>query len=134
MREAATSGFTTATAVADTLVELGVPFREAHHIVGSLVARAEAAGLELTAVSDADVIAVLAETSDPRAAELTSDSTVGTRLREAAGLEAALARPDVIGGTAPARVHAELDAAAKRLGISGQAWGPTSDRTARVVP
>ena len=44
MREAAAEGYTTATAVADALVRRGVPFRAAHHIVGSLVAQAEAAG------------------------------------------------------------------------------------------
>ena len=55
MRAAATTGYTTATAVADALVERGVPFREAHHIVGTLVARAEAAGVELTGLDDADI-------------------------------------------------------------------------------
>ena len=57
MLAAATAGYTTATAVADALVELGVPFREGHHIVGSLVARAEAAGVELTELSDRDIAA-----------------------------------------------------------------------------
>jgi argininosuccinate lyase len=113
------AGHTTATAVADALVELGVPFREAHHIVGSLVAVAEAADLELTELPDADVAAALAASDDPVAAGLASDGAVGARLRAAAELESALARPDVIGGTAPARVQAELDAAAERLGISG---------------
>ena len=45
-------------AVADALVELGVPFREGHHIVGALVARAEAAGLELARRLEDDVTAV----------------------------------------------------------------------------
>jgi argininosuccinate lyase len=118
MLAAATSGYTTATAVADALVELGVPFREGHHIVGSLVARAEAADLELTEITDADVAAVLAASEDPIASELATDPAVATRLRDAARLEDALARPDVIGGTAPARVHSELAAAAERLGIA----------------
>ena len=38
MRAAADEGYTTATAVADALVRRGVPFRAAHHVVGSLVA------------------------------------------------------------------------------------------------
>ena len=113
MLAAATAGYTTATAVADALVELGVPFRAAHHIVGSLVARAEASGLELTDLADGDVQAVLAASSDPTAAELASEADIASRLRQAARLENALARPDVIGGTAPVRVHAELDAAAR---------------------
>jgi argininosuccinate lyase len=119
MREASTDGYTTATAVADTLVELGVPFREAHHIVGSLVARAEASKLELTDLSDADVAAALAGSSDPVAVSLASDPASAQSLRDAATLESALARPDVIGGTAPARVHAELTAAIERLGLGG---------------
>ncbi|MFV2065152.1 MAG: lyase family protein, partial [Chloroflexota bacterium] len=118
MLAAATSGFTTATAVADALAELGVPFREAHHIVGSLVARAEAASLELTGLPDSDITAVLAASPDAIAAGMATDSAVAVKLRAAAELENALARPDVIGGTAPIRVHAELTAAAARLGIA----------------
>ena len=115
MRAAATAGYTTATAVADALVELGVPFREAHHIVGALVARADAAGLELTELADADIAAVLASAPDPVAVGLASQAGVAGQLRAAAELDHALARPDVIGGTAPARVHAELQAAIERL-------------------
>jgi argininosuccinate lyase len=116
MLAAATAGYTTATAVADALVELGVPFREGHHIVGSLVAHAEAAGIELTELSDRDIREVLAASSDPVARRVAEEPEVGDALRAAAELENALARPDVIGGTAPNRVHAELDAALERLG------------------
>jgi argininosuccinate lyase len=119
MRAAATRGHTTATAVADTLVELRVPFREAHHIVGTLVARAEASELELTDLTDADVAAALRASADERARALGDEGTTADRLRAAAGLDSALARPDVIGGTAPSRVHAELAAAKKRLGTGG---------------
>ncbi len=118
MLAAATSGYTTATAVADALVELGVPFREGHHIVGLLVARAEAAGVELTELPDPDIAAVLAAAADPIARAATSDPEVAGQLRSAARLENALARPDVIGGTAPTRVRAELTAAAIRLGLA----------------
>jgi len=42
MRAAATQGFSTATDLADYLArELNVPFRDAHHQVGALVAHAE---------------------------------------------------------------------------------------------
>ena len=45
---AAGSGFSTATDLADWLVRvLGLPFRDAHHITGSLVAMAEAQGCDL---------------------------------------------------------------------------------------
>jgi len=48
LRAAASSGFSTATDLADWLVrEVGLPFREAHHITGSLVAIAEAEGKDL---------------------------------------------------------------------------------------
>jgi argininosuccinate lyase len=118
MLAAATSGYTTATAVADALVEMGVPFREGHHIVGALVARAERAGIELTELPDSDIEAVLAASADPGARALAADAKVAAVLRSAARLENALARPDVIGGTAPARVHAELSANALRLGMT----------------
>ena len=119
MLAAATAGYTTATAVADALVELGVPFREGHHIVGSLVARAEAADVELTELTDGDIAEVLAASEDPAARAAANETEVAAGLRAAAELHHALARPDVSGGTAPARVHAELDAAAERLGLTG---------------
>jgi argininosuccinate lyase len=117
MHAAAMTGYTTATAVADALVELGVPFRESHHIVGSLVARAEATGVELTELTDADIAAALTDSADPIARGAAADAEVAGELRTAARLENALARPDVIGGTAPSRVHSELTAAAIRLGL-----------------
>ncbi len=118
MLAAATTGYTTATAVADALVEMGVPFRDGHHIVGSLVARAEAASVELTELPDADIAAALADSADPVARGAASDPEVAGELRVAARLENALARPDVVGGTAPGRVQTELTAAAVRLGIA----------------
>ncbi len=48
LKAAAASGFSTATDLADWLVrELGLPFRQAHHVTGSLVAMAETAGCDL---------------------------------------------------------------------------------------
>ena len=48
LRAAAAQGFSTATDLADWLVrELGLPFREAHHITGSLVAKASDQGCDL---------------------------------------------------------------------------------------
>jgi argininosuccinate lyase len=127
MRAAASEGYTTATAVADELVRRGVPFRAAHHIVGSLVAQAEEAGLGLGTVPDAMVGLALGASGDPTAATLAGDPDVGAALRSAAGLEAALAGCDVIGGTAPDRVRAAIEAARARLdGTAGQAGGPGS--------
>ena len=48
LKTAAASGFSTATDLADWLVrELGLPFRDAHHVTGTLVAMAEAQGCDL---------------------------------------------------------------------------------------
>jgi argininosuccinate lyase len=115
MRAAATEGYTTATAVADALVRRGIAFRTAHHIVGSLVAEAEAEGVGLDAIPDAMVGLALGASGDPAAAGLASDPGIGDALRAAASLEGALASCDVIGGTAPTRVAVALAAARARL-------------------
>ena len=120
MRRAASDGFTTATAVADALVRRGVAFREAHHVVGRLVAAAEAGSLALTELGDGVIVAALAESRDSAAIELAGDPELPVALREAATLDAALASCDVIGGTAPRRVAAALAAARARLdGVGG---------------
>ncbi len=116
MAEAAAEGYTTATAVADTLVRRGVPFRTAHRIVGSLVAEAETAGVPLDGVSDAMIGLALGAAGDTTAAGLAAETDIGDALREAASIDGALASCDVIGGTAPSRVAAALAAARKRLG------------------
>jgi len=56
LETAAASGFSTATDLADWLVrDLGMPFREAHHITGALVAKAEEKGCDLPDLSLADM-------------------------------------------------------------------------------
>jgi argininosuccinate lyase len=115
MRAAATEGYTTATAVADALVKRGVPFRVAHHIVGSLVAQAEEAGLGLDEVPDAMLGLALGAAGDERARALAEDAGIGDELRAAAGIDSALAGCDVIGGTAPGRVAEALATARRRI-------------------
>jgi argininosuccinate lyase len=115
MRQAAAEGYTTATAVADALVRRGLAFREAHRIVGTLVAQAEAAGVELDDVPDSMIAGAFGSTDDPIARDLVGDPTVGPAVRQAASVEGALASCDVVGGTAPARVAAALEAARARL-------------------
>ena len=117
MAAAAGNGHTTATAVADAIVELGVPFRAAHHVSGRLVAAAETAGVTLDQVTDDAVAAAFGASDDQRAQALADDPAVPALLRAAATVEGALARCDVIGGTAPVRVLAELAAHEARLGI-----------------
>ncbi len=117
MRAAAGEGFTTATAVADALVRKGVTFRAAHHIVATLVAEADRAGITLDALDDATIAAALSASDDSIALALVGDAAVAADLRVAAGLEGALAGCDVIGGTAPRRVASALAAAKGRLGL-----------------
>jgi len=119
MRAAAGEGFTTATSVADALVRQGVPFRAAHHTVGTLVSDAEAAGIGLEALDDDAITAALAASDAPEARELAGTSSIGTTVRAAADIDAALASCDVIGGTAPDRVHAALRAARARIDAEG---------------
>ncbi|HVA85977.1 MAG TPA: argininosuccinate lyase [Candidatus Saccharimonadales bacterium] len=115
MRAAASEGYTTATAVADALVRRGVPFRTAHHIVGTLVAVAERQAVTLDALDDDTIRAALARSDDPIVQDLAGEPDIATGLRVAASVDGALAGCDVVGGTAPRRVAAALAAARARL-------------------
>ncbi len=117
MRAAAQEGYVTATAVADALVRRGVAFRAAHHIVATLVAEAERGGVGLEALDDATIAATLAASDDGMAVAIVGDAALPGELRDAAGLDGALAGCDVVGGTAPRRVAAALTAARARLGV-----------------
>ncbi|MCX7805641.1 MAG: lyase family protein, partial [Planctomycetota bacterium] len=55
MRDACGRGFMDATALAEYLAAIGVPFRRAHRIVGELVKLAESRGVELAGLSDDDL-------------------------------------------------------------------------------
>ena len=101
MAAAAQSGHALATALAERLLRAGVPFRDAHWRVGELVARAEAAGCDLTELPAEQLRDAL-----PELAEL--DPIVPT-------LAEAIAAADLPGGTAPNRVRAALDAARERI-------------------
>jgi argininosuccinate lyase len=115
MRAAADEGHTTATAVADALVRLGVPFRTAHGVVGSLVADADDAGVQLGDLEASVIHRALEAADDAAARRLARDTKTVAALRAAASIDGALASSDLIGGTAPRRVHAALRAARKRL-------------------
>jgi argininosuccinate lyase len=94
MRELAGSGFATATDLADWLVRvLKLPFRDAHHITGRLVALAEANAVDLVGLSLEAMQAV-----EPRiTADVLSVLTV----------EASVSSRTSFGGTAPANVARE---------------------------
>jgi argininosuccinate lyase len=91
MRAFAGAGFATATDLADWLVRtLRLPFRDAHHVTGRLVALAEARGVDLAGLTLAEMQAI-----EPRITEdLFSVLTV----------EASVASRRSYGGTAPERV------------------------------
>jgi argininosuccinate lyase len=95
MERNATAGFALATDVADVLVGKGVPFRNAHEIVGHLVSYCEENNLELHEVSDSQLASL--------SAELTPD------VRDVMNVKASLARKAGIGGTAPHQVAQQRD-------------------------
>ncbi len=95
MAAAAGAGFSTATDLADWLVRrLGLPFREAHHITGRAVSRAEALGVDLADLPLADVQALEPRVSADVYQVLTPAASVASRMSH--------------GGTAPAQVRAQI--------------------------
>ena len=115
MRAAADDGYITATALADALVWLGVPFRAAHHVVGRLVAEAERSGVPLDGLDDEVILGVMAASGDPAVGELALRPGMTSQLRATSTVELAIASCDVIGGTAPDRVAAAVAAARERI-------------------
>jgi argininosuccinate lyase len=102
MKEAAGSGYATATDLADWLVRtLAMPFREAHHATGRIVARAAQAGLPLHELSLADMQAV-----EPRITKAVFDVL---------SVERSVASRVSYGGTAPKNVRAQARRWLKRL-------------------
>jgi argininosuccinate lyase len=88
---AAGAGFSTATDLADWLVrELRFPFRDAHHVTGRLVALAEGKGVDLPALTLAEMQAVEPRIHDGVFGVLTVAASVASRTS--------------FGGTAPANV------------------------------
>jgi len=115
MAAAAEEGYTTATALADALVRRGVPFRAAHRVVGSLVARAERDAVRRLADLPPEALQeALSASDDAVARDLAAEPELAAVLA-AATIEASLAAADVIGGTAPRRVQGALQAARARL-------------------
>jgi argininosuccinate lyase len=86
-------GYLNATDLADLLVHAGVPFRDAHGVVGAAVNRAVELGVELQDLPAAEQRRLLPQ--------------LKVDLEQALAARAVLARRDVIGGTAPSRVQHE---------------------------
>ncbi len=103
LRAAASSGFSTATDLADWLVrEAGLPFREAHHVTGRLVAMAETRGCDLPDLTLAEMRSV--------------HSGIGEDVFGVLGVDNSVASRTSHGGTAPARVREEAARWKARLG------------------
>ncbi len=101
MDKAAKKGYLTATDLAYYLVRRGVPFREAHRIVGRIVAYCEESNMQLEYLS----LTQLKQFSDAFSYDamriLSSESSVASK--------------DVVGGTAPKQVKDAIKRARKNL-------------------
>jgi argininosuccinate lyase len=100
MREAALRGFSTATDLADYLVRLGLPFRDAHEVVGNAVSHGIAAGQDLAEMELATLQGFCDQINEDVFDVLTVEGSVAARHH--------------LGGTAPDQVAA---AAERALGI-----------------
>ena len=95
LRAAASSGFSTATDLADWLVrEAGLPFRDAHHVTGALVARAEAQGCDLPDLT----LEEMRETHE----------AITEKVYGVLGVDNSVASRTSYGGTAPVRVREQI--------------------------
>ncbi len=101
MRAALAEGFATATDLADYLVRKGVPFRDAHEIVARAVKEAEIAGVDLSALSVAQLKAFSPLVEADVFEVLTPEGSVASRRH--------------VGGTAPEAVRAAICRARARL-------------------
>jgi argininosuccinate lyase len=101
MRAAALQGFATATDLADYLVRKGVPFRDAHEIVGKAVRLGVETQRDLSALDLAELQAFCA--------------VIGPDAHEVLTLEGSVAARDHQGGTAPRRVREAIEEARRSL-------------------
>ncbi|WP_239564638.1 argininosuccinate lyase [Saccharothrix algeriensis] len=95
MAEVAPAGFTLATDIAEWLVRQGVPFRVAHEAAGECVRVAEARGVGLAELTDAEFAEVSAHLTPEVRSVLTVEGSIASR--------------DAHGGTAPDRVAEQLE-------------------------
>ncbi|HWJ99520.1 MAG TPA: argininosuccinate lyase [Xanthobacteraceae bacterium] len=103
MKAAASEGYSTATDLADHLVQkLGIPFRETHEISGKIVAMAAKAGIPLDRLTLKDMQTVDARIPKSILGVLSVDRSVESRRS--------------YGGTAPKNVRREAEKWLKRLG------------------
>ena len=102
MERAALKGYATATDLADYLVKKGLPFRDAHEVVAHAVKSAIAHGVDLGEL--------------PLPALQGFHSRIGQDVFEVLSLRGSLAARNIVGGTAPAQVRAQVQRHRERLG------------------
>ena len=103
MKAAAGAGYATATDLADWLVRtLKIPFREAHHVTGRIVAAAEQAGVALDKLPLETMQAIEPRITKEVFGVLSVERSVASRVS--------------FGGTAPGNVTREAKKWLKRLG------------------
>ena len=103
LERAAASGFSTATDLADWLVRsLGLPFREAHHVTGSLVALAEKRGCDLPDLTLHEMNSV--------------HGGITQEVYSVLGVHNSVASRQSYGGTSPDQVRAQIARWKQRLG------------------
>jgi argininosuccinate lyase len=102
MKSSAGGGFSTATDVADYLVRLGIPFREAHEIVGKVVQYCEEKDKELEDLKYFEWQA--------------QDERIGEEVLDVVTIEASVHARNSYGGTSPKRVREQLEKAKALLG------------------
>jgi argininosuccinate lyase len=108
LRAATELGHITATDLADWLVQkLGLPFRQAHHLTGALVALADQRGCKL-----AELPLEAMQGVEPR---------IDRQVYEVLSAERAVSSRKSFGGTAPARVRQAARAQRRRLGLPPEA-------------
>ena len=104
MRALAESGFSTATDFADWLVrEAKLPFREAHHVTGTVVALAEEKGCRLADLTLEQFQAI--------------DSRIDAGVFDVLTVDASVASRSSYGGTAPDQVRVQIARAKTALGL-----------------
>jgi argininosuccinate lyase len=111
LRAALDQGHVCATDLADYLVNSGVPFRDAHHIVGGLVSEAEKHGVQLGQIEAATLAAAHPALARPEA-------------KSALDPDAAVERRRLVGGPAREQVQAAIADAKER-------WGAVTRRPGR---
>ena len=104
MRAATHGGFMTATDIADYLVKKNMPFRQAHGVVGRIVALCQKRGIELTELSLAELQQFSELIENDIFDVLTIEGSVDSRTST--------------GGTAGVRVKEALERAEQQLGIA----------------